>query len=83
MKLLTISFCAATLITTQSIASGCTDMAAFDTKVNSFLETASLDTASRIGINQLSIKCRKMHNTGVPVSDIKSCTEALELVKIN
>ena len=54
MKLLSILALFISLIGTQILASGCSEMAAFNTKVNNFLETANLNNETKNKINQLN-----------------------------
>ena len=48
-------------------------MAAFNTKVNNFLETANLSSEAKNKINELSSDCKNMHNMGMDVAEIDSC----------
>ena len=80
MKILSILTLSITLIGTQILASGCSEMAAFDTKVNNFLETANLNDETKSKINQLSKDCKNMHDMGMAVNTIDSCKEVISMV---
>ena len=82
MKILSILTLSISLIGTQILASGCSEMAAFNTKVNNFLETANLNNETKSKINQLSRDCKNMHDMGMDVADIDSCKEAMNMVKV-
>ena len=82
MKLLSILIVSLSLIGTQILASGCSEMAAFNTKVNNFLETANLNNETISKINQLSEKCKNMHDMGMEVKTIDSCKKVMSMVEI-
>ena len=54
MKTLSIAILSVGLLSSQVLASGCSEMAAFNTKVNNFLETANLSSEAKNKINELS-----------------------------
>ena len=82
MKYLSIIGLATGLLATQALASGCSDMAAFNTQVNNFLETANLTSDTKDKINTLSAECKSMHDLGMEVKNIDSCKEVMTLVKV-
>ena len=82
MKLLSIVTISLSLIGSQILASGCSEMAAFNTKVNNFLETANLNNETISKINQLSEKCKNMHDMGMEVKTIDSCKKVMSMVEI-
>jgi outer membrane murein-binding lipoprotein Lpp len=71
------------LLGTQVSASGCSDMAAFNTQINKFLKTASISDTLKSDVKQLANECEAMHDQGMPVSNISSCTNALKLTMVN
>ena len=82
MKYLSTIIFATGLLTTQALASGCSEMAAFNTQVNNFLETANLTNDTKDKINTLSADCKSMHDLGMEVKNIDSCKEVMTLVKV-
>ena len=82
MKTLSIAILSIGLLSSQVLASGCSEMAAFNTKVNNFLETANLSSEAKNKINELSSDCKNMHDMGMDVSEIDSCKEAMNMVKV-
>ena len=82
MKYLLTIILASGLLASQSIASGCSEMAAFNTQVNNFLETANLTNDTKDKINTLSADCKSMHDLGMEVKNIDSCKEVMTLVKV-
>ena len=50
MKTLSIAILSVGLLSSQVLASGCSEMAAFNTKVNNFLETANLSSEEADGM---------------------------------
>ena len=82
MKYLSTLALATGLLTTQALASGCSEMAAFNTQVNNFLETANLTSDTKDKINTLSADCKSMHDLGMEVKNIDSCKEVMTLVKV-
>ena len=82
MKYLSTLVLAIGLLATQTLASGCSEMAAFNTQVNNFLETANLTSDTKDKINTLSAECKSMHDMGMEVKNIDSCKEVMTLVKV-
>ena len=82
MKTLSIAILSVGLLSSQVLASGCSEMAAFNTKVNNFLETANLSSEAKNKINELSSDCKNMHDMGMEVSTIDSCKEVMSMVEI-
>ena len=82
MKYLSTLVLATGLLATQTLASGCSEMAAFYTQVNNFLETANLTSDTKDKINTLSAECKSMHDLGMEVKNIDSCKEVMTLVKV-
>ena len=82
MKYLSTIILATGLLTSQALASGCSEMAAFNTQVNNFLETANLTSDTKDKINTLSAECKSMHDLGMEVKNIDSCKEVMTLVKV-
>ena len=82
MKTLSIAILSVGLLSSQVLASGCSEMAAFNTKVNNFLETANLSSEAKNKINELSSDCKNMYDMGMDVAEIDSCKEAMNMVKV-
>ena len=82
MKLLPVLTLSISLIGTQILASGCSEMAALNTKINNFLETANLNNDTKSKINQLSEDCKNMHDMGMEVNTIDSCKKVMSMVEI-
>jgi hypothetical protein len=68
---------------TQASASGCSDMAAFNTQINKFLKTAAITDNLKADVKRLASECEAMHNEGMTVSSINSCGDALKLTMVN
>jgi hypothetical protein len=83
MKQLGLIFISFMLIGTQSSASGCSDMAAFNTQINEFLQTAAIEETLKADVKQLANECEVMHSQGMAVSSISSCGDALKLTMVN
>ena len=83
MKQTGLIFVGALLLGTQGSASGCSDMAAFNTQINEFLETASITNTLKADVKKLVSECEVMHNKGMSVSSISSCGDALKLTMVN
>ena len=64
-------------------AGGCSDMAAFNTQIDQFLNTASIADTLKADVKDLAKECQIMHNQGMSVSSISSCNDALKLTMIN
>ena len=83
MKKLGIMFVSAILLGTQVSASGCSDMAVFNTEINEFLETPSVADTLKTDVKKLAGECKGMHNQGMTVSSISACGDALKLTMVN
>ena len=64
-------------------ASGCNEMAAFNTKINKALKTASFNQKTLADLKNLQSECKRQHDMGMSVGSISSCNKALDLVAIN
>ena len=64
-------------------ASGCSEMAAFNTKIKKALKTASFNEKTLADIRNLQSECKRQHDMGMSVSAISSCNKALDLVAVN
>ena len=64
-------------------ASGCSEMAAFNTKINKALKTASFNQKTLADLKNLQSECKRQHDMGMSVNSIGSCTKALDLVAVN
>ena len=64
-------------------ASGCSEMAAFNTKINKALKIASFNQKTIADIKNLQSECKRQHDMGMSVSSIGSCNKALDLVALN
>ena len=64
-------------------ASGCSEGAAFNTKINKALKTASFNQKTLADIKSLQSECKRQHDMGMSVSSIGSCNKALDLVAVN
>ena len=64
-------------------ASGCSEMAAFNTKIKKALKTASFNEKTLADIRNLQSECKRQHDMGMSVSTISSCNKALDLVAVN
>ena len=64
-------------------ASGCSEMAAFNTKINKALKTASFNQKTLTDLKNLQSECKRQHDMGMSVSSIGSCNKALDLVAVN
>ena len=81
-KILTTAFILS--LTAPSVfASGCSEMAAFNTKINKALKTASFNQKTLADIKILQSECKRQHDMGMSVSSIGSCNKALDLVAVN
>jgi len=83
MKKVGLIFISALLLGTQVSASGCSDMAAFNTQINEFLKTASIADTLKADVKKLASECEVMHNQGMTVSSISACGDALKLTMVN
>ena len=74
----------ATIVFGSSVyASGCSEMAAFNTKIKKALKTASFNEKTLADIKNLQSECKRQHDMGMSVSTISSCNKALDLVSVN
>lgn len=64
-------------------ASGCSEMAAFNTKINKALKTASFNQKTLADVRSLQSECKRQHDMGMEVNSINSCKKALDLVAVN
>ena len=71
------------LVTSGAYASGCSEMAAFNTKIKKALKSASFNEKTLADIKNLQSECKRQHDMGMSVSSIGSCNKALDLVAIN
>ena len=83
MKFLVPTLFGATLLASQTLAAGCSDMAAFRTQIDEFLNTASISDTLKADVKELASDCQMMHNQGMSVSSISSCGDALKLTMVN
>ena len=81
-KLITTAFILS-LTGSSVLASGCSEMAAFNTKINKALKTASFNQEMLADIKNLQSECKRQHDMGMSVSSIGSCNKALDLVAVN
>ena len=72
-----------TLTASSVYASGCSEMAAFNTKINKALKTASFNQKTLADVRNLQSECKRQHDMGMAVNSINSCKKALDLVAIN
>ena len=72
-----------TLFGSSAYASGCSEMAAFNTKIKKALKTASFNEKTLADIRNLQSECKRQHDMGMSVSAISSCNKALDLVAVN
>ena len=71
------------LVSSGAFASGCSEMAAFNTKINKALKSASFNEKTLADIRNLQSECKRQHDMGMSVSSIGSCNKALDLVAVN
>ena len=83
MKKITASVFVITLLGSSVYASGCSEMAAFNTKIKKALKTASFNEKTLADIRNLQSECKRQHDMGMSVSAISSCNKALDLVAVN
>jgi hypothetical protein len=83
MRQIGLILISALMLGTQVSASGCSDMAAFNTQINEFLKTTSIEDTLKADLQKLAGECETMHNEGMMVSSIGSCNEALKLTMVN
>ena len=83
MKKILTSVFVISLLGSGVYASGCSEMAAFNTKINNALKTASFNQKTLADIRNLQSECKRQHDMGMSVSSISSCNKALDLVAVN
>ena len=83
MKKLITSVFVISLFGSSVYASGCSEMAAFNTKIKKALKTASFNEKTLADIKNLQSECKRQHDMGMSVSSISSCNKALDLVAVN
>ena len=83
MKKILASVLVVSFLGTGVYASGCSEMAAFNTKIKNALKTASFNEKTLADIRNLQSECKRQHDMGMSVSSISSCNKALDLVAVN
>ena len=83
MKKVLASVIVITFLASGVHASGCSEMAAFNTKIKKALKTASFNEKTLADIRYLQSECKRQHDMGMSVSSISSCNKALDLVAVN
>ena len=83
MKKLIATVFIASFVSSGAYASGCNEMAAFNTKIKKALSSASFNKTTLANLKNLQMDCRRQHDMGMAVKSIKSCNKALDLVAIN
>lgn len=83
MKKLIASMVFIPLMASGVFASGCNEMAAFNTKIDKALKTASFNQKTLADLKSFQADCKRQHGMGMSVSAISSCNKALDLVAIN
>ena len=83
MKLKGLIFISAIMLGSQSWAGNCSDMAAFNSQIDQFLNTASIAETLKADVKELAADCQMMHNQGMAVSSISACGDALKLTMVN
>ena len=83
MKSLSIVILSLSFMSTQILASGCSEMAAFNTKVTNYSETANLTSEKKNKITLLSAECKNMHDMGMSVENIDSCKTVSNMIEVN
>ena len=71
------------MLGTSAYGSGCSEMAAFNTKIDKALKTASFSQQTKRDLNKLVKECGRMHDMGMAVITVDSCNKALKLVAVN
>ena len=71
------------LLGSGAFASGCNEMAAFNTKIDKALKTASFNKKTLADLKGFQTECKRQHDMGMSVSSISSCNKALDLVAVN
>ena len=83
MKILLAPLVIISLLGSGAFASGCNEMAAFNTKIDKALKTASFNKKTLADIKGFQTECKRQHDMGMSVSSISSCNKALDLVAVN
>ena len=83
MKKIFASALVISLLGSSVYASGCSEMAAFNTKIKKALKTASFNEKTLADIKNFQSECKRQHDMGMSVSSINSCNKALDLIAIN
>ena len=83
MKKVTIAMFIMLLCGSNAYAGGCNEMAAFNTKVNKALKTASFSEKTLADLKNLQAECKLQYNLGMPLGTISSCNKVLSLVAVN
>ena len=83
MKKILSSVFVISLLSSGVYASGCSEMAAFNTKIKNALKTASFNEKTLADIRNLQSECKRQHDMGMSVSTISSCNKALDLIAVN
>ena len=83
MILRTCIFYVSLFVGSSALASNCSDMAAFKSQIDKFLNTASITDTLKADVKKLADECGLMHNQGMAVSTIDSCGDALKMIMIN
>ena len=83
MKKLFVTLFILSLTGSSVFASGCSEMAAFNTKINKALKTASFNQKTLADIKNLQSECKRQHDMGMSVNSISSCNKALDLIAVN
>ena len=83
MRKILLSMFFISLISSSAYASGCNEMAAFNTKIKKALKTASFNEQTLADIKNLQSECKRQHDMGMSVNAISSCNKALDLVAVN
>lgn len=83
MKKIVLSMFIISFLGSSAFASGCNEMAAFNTKIKKALKTASFNEKTLADIKNLQSECKRQHDMGMSVNAITSCNKALELVAVN
>ena len=83
MRKILLSMFFISLVGSSAFASGCNEMAAFNTKIKKALKTASFNEKTLADIKNLQSECKRQHDMGMSVNAISSCNKALDLVAVN
>ena len=83
MKKLVATAFILSLTSTSLFAGGCSEMAAFNTKIDKALKTASFNQKTLTDLKSLQSECKRQYDMGMSVSSIGSCNKALDLVAVN